>query len=200
MRRFIAAAIFLVASMVIAGAQQPQQKPADPAHKPPQPAGGRGAAPAAAPAKPIVPVAASTIAANPDPYLGEYISLTAAVGQGLTKSTFSVDQDRTKTDKDILIIAPTLTGTVEPNAYVTVLGELVRFDPDDIKKKAGNYSLDLPPELVTKYKGKVAVLAKAVVVNSTGVDIAKVLPPPLTAEEEAYQKMMRQVGPANTAL
>ena len=200
MRRFIAAAVFLVASMVIAGAQQPQQKPADPAQKPPQPAGGRSAAPAAAPAKPIVPVAASTIAANPDPYLGEYISLTAAVGQGLTKSTFSVDQDRTKADKDILIIAPTLTGTVEPNAYVTVLGELVRFDPDDIKKKASNYSLDLPPDLVAKYKGKVAVLAKAVVVNSTGVDIAKVAPPPLTAEEEAYQKMMRQVGPANTAL
>jgi cytochrome c556 len=200
MRRFIAAAILLVASMVIAGAQEPQQKPADPAQKPQQPAGGRGAAPAAAPAKPIVPVAASTIAANPDPYLGEYISLTAAVGQGLTKSTFSVDQDRTKADKDILIIAPTLTGTVEPNAYVTVLGELVRFDPDEIKKKASNYSLDLPPDLVTKYKGKVAVLAKAVVVNSTGVDIAKVLPPPLTAEEEAYQKMMRQVGPANTAL
>jgi cytochrome c556 len=192
MRRFIAAAILLVASMAIAVAQQPQQ--------PPQPAAGRGGAPAAASAKPIVPVAASTIAANPDPYLGQYISLTAAVGQGLTKSTFSVDQDRTKSDKDILIIAPTLAGTVEPNAYVTVLGELVRFDPDDIKKKASNYSLDLPPELVTKYKGKVAVLAKAVVVDSTGVDIAKVPPPPLTAEEEAYQKVMRQVGPANTAL
>jgi len=38
------------------------------------------------------------------------------------------------------------------------------------------------------------------VVNSTGIDIAKVAPPPLTAEEEAYQKVMRQVGPANTAL
>src|SRR5262249_11546156 len=125
--------------------------------------------------------------------------LTAPVEATLTKSAFSVDQDKTKTEKDILIIAPTLQNQPEANAYVTVLGELVKFDPDAIKSKTKNYTLDLTPEQIAKYKGKTAV-ARAVVVNSTGVDIAKVIPPPMTAEELEYQKIMRQVGPANTAL
>lgn len=207
MRRLIATAGLLAASLAMVFAQQPAppqgqpQQQGQPQPQPAQPPQGRGQGQRqGAPAKPIVPLAASTIVNNPDPYIGEYISVTAAVEQPLTKSTFSVDQDKTKTDKDILIIAPTMTGTVDANAYVTVLGELVKFDPDEIKKKTKNYSLDLSPELIAKYKGRPAVVATAVVVNATGVDIAKVPPPPLTPEEEAFQKIMRQVGPANTAL
>ena len=214
MRRFIAVAGLFVMSLAIAFAQQQQQQQQQPTPNPSsqaQPTQGRGqqGQPAqgqqgqrqgGAPAKPVVPVAASTIVNNPDPYIGEYVSLTAAVEQPLTKSTFSVDQDKTKPEKDILVIAPTLNGTVEPNAYVTVLGELVKFDPEEVKKKTKNYSLDLSPDLVARYKGRPAVVATAVVINSTGVDIAKVLPPPMTPEEEAFQKIMRQVGPANTAI
>ena len=214
MRRIIAIASLLMASLAIAFAQQaPQQPPAaqSQGQQPVRPQGqasegqapqgrGQGQRQGGPPAKPIVPLAASTIVSNPEAYLGEYISVTAAVEQLLTKSTFSVDQDKTKADKEILIIAPTLTGAVEANTYVTVLGELVKFDPDEIRKKTKNYSLDLSPEQIAKYKGTPAVVATAVVVNSTGVDIAKVLPPPLTPEEEAFQKVMRQVGPANTAL
>jgi cytochrome c556 len=206
MRRILTGAIFLVTSIAIAVAQQPspqeQQKPASP---PAQPAGQRGGQRGggnAVPAKPVVPLAANTLLAHPDRYLGEYISLTAPVDQLLTKTAFSVDQDQTKADKEILIIAPTMTGTVDANAYVTVLGEFVKFDPDEVKKKTAkhNYSVDLSPELIAKYKGQPAVVATAVVIDATGVDIAKVLPPPMTPEEEAFQKIMRQVGPANTAL
>ncbi|HEY7284380.1 MAG TPA: hypothetical protein VH497_02975 [Vicinamibacterales bacterium] len=211
MRRLIAGAIFLVASIAITLAQQPQQqqqqqpqqqeqkpKPATPPAQGAQGGGQRGATPA----KPIVPLAVSTLLAHPDQYLGEYISLTAPVEQALTKTAFSVDQDKTKPDKEILVVAPTMTGTVDANAYVTVLGELVKFDPDDVKKKTAknNYSIDLSPDQIAKYKGQPAIVATAVVVNSTGVDIAKVLPPPLTPEEEAFRKIMLQVGPANTAL
>jgi len=209
MRRFSAAAILLVASlwaMSIAVAQQPPQpQPQQPqAGAPPQQSGRQSQPPAggtAAPPKAIVPLAASTVAANPDPYIGEYVSLTAAVEQNFTKTAFSVDQDKTKSsEKDILVIAPTMTGTVDRNAYVTVLGELVKFDPEEVRKKTKNYTVDLPPDVIAKYKGKPAVVATAVVVNATGVDIAKVLPPPMTAEELAYQAVMKQVGPANTAL
>src|SRR5262245_50375217 len=139
MRKFLAAAILLVASLSIT-AQQPQQPPPAGAQQPPaegQGRGGRGGrggggeAPAPSTAKPLVPVAASTVVNNPDQFLGESVSLTAAVESNLTKSSFSVDQDKTKTqDKDILIIAPTLQNAPEANAYVTVLGELVKFDPD----------------------------------------------------------------------
>jgi cytochrome c556 len=161
MRRLLAAGVLLVASLALVHAQR-GQPPAQP------PAGN-------APPKPIVPVAASTVTNNPDAYIGEYVSLTAA-------------------------IAPTLTTAVEANSYVTILGELVKFDPDEIKKKTKNYTLDLSADQIAKYQGKPAVIATAVVVNATGVDIAKVLPPPMTTEEIEFQKIMRQVGPANTAL
>jgi len=202
MRRFIAAATILIASLAVSFAQQ-QQQSQQPQQQPQQPApqeGRGGQRSGGPPAKPIVPVAASTVVANPDPYVGEYVSLTATVEQPLTKSAFSVDQDKSKADKEILIVAPTLREAVTANAYVTVLGELVKFDPDEIKKKTKNYTLDLSPDQIEKYRGKPAVVATAVVVNATGVDIAKVLPPPMTPEEIEFQKIMRQVGPANTAL
>src|SRR5262245_50771186 len=107
MRRLIAAAVLLVASLAVTLAQQ----------RPP-------AAPATTSPKAIVPVAAGTVTKNPDSYIGEYVSLTAPVEQTLTKSIFSVDQDRTKSEPEILIIAPTLSGAVEVNSYVTVLGEV----------------------------------------------------------------------------
>src|SRR5262245_48913460 len=205
MRRLIVAvAALLVASLALPVAQQ--QPPAGQSTQgAPGGRGGRGGTPEGggtpgAPPKPLVPVAASTIINNPDQFVGEYVSLTAPVEATLTKSAFSVDQDKTKTEKDILIIAPTLQNAPEANAYVTVLGELVKFDPDTIKSKTKNYTLDLTPDQIAKYKGKPAIVATAVVVNSTGVDIAKVIPPPMTAEELEFQKLMRMIGTANTAL
>src|SRR6516162_8498675 len=109
MRRLIAATgrLFLffvfVFALSLSAAQQPPRQEPQPTSQPAKPEGagapqtqparpGGAGNTSATPAKPIVPVAANTIVANPDPYLGESISLTAAVGQPLTKSTFSVNQ------------------------------------------------------------------------------------------------------------
>jgi cytochrome c556 len=160
----------------------------------------RGGGQPAPPAKPMIPVAASTVAANPDAYVGETVSLTGAVEQALSKSAFSVDQDKTKsTGKDVLIVAPTLNGTVEPNTYVTVIGELEKFDPDEVVKKTKNYAIDLSPEMIARYRGKPVVIATAVI-NSAAIDIAKKPIPAMTAEEIALSKIMKQVGPASAAM
>ena len=54
--------------------------------------GGQAPPPAAnTPPKPLVPVAASSVAANPDQYVGEYVTMTGAVEALLTKTSFSVD-------------------------------------------------------------------------------------------------------------
>jgi cytochrome c556 len=175
----LAAALTLLVASMAARAQQ----------------GGTGAPPRA-----VVPVAASTLAANPDPYYGEYVSLIGAVEQSLSRSAFSVDQNTTKsTDKDVLILAPTLTGAVQLNTYVTVLGEVVRFEPDDIARRVKGHTLDLAPGVVEKYRGRPAVLATAVI-DAAMVDLAKVPLPPMTAEEEAFSKVMKRVGPAFAAL
>jgi hypothetical protein len=145
-------------------------------------------------------VAASTLAAHPETYYGEGVSLTGAVEQLLSKSAFSVDQGKTKKPgAEVLIIAPTLQQPVDSNAYVTVLGEVIKFDPEVIGKKAKDYKNDLAPDVAAKYLGHTTVIATSVI-TAAGLDIAKRLPPPMTTEEQDFQKVMRQVGPANTAL
>jgi cytochrome c556 len=131
--------------------------------------------------------------------------MTAAVEQILSRSAFTVDQRTVpgskpkRTGQEVLVLAPTLQSAVDLNAYVTVFGEVVRFDPAEITRKAKDYKLDLAPDVVEKYRGRPAVLATAVI-NAAMVDLAKRLPPPLNAEEETYSKMMKRVGPAFAAL
>jgi len=193
MAAFGVAFTIIVASMATPRAQQqPQpQQPQPQRQQPPAPA---------AQAKPLVPVAASTLAKNPEAYYGETVTVTAAVEQTLSKSAFSMDQDKTKsTGQEVLVLAPTLNGTVDPNTYVTVIGEVMPFDPVEVAKKAKGYTLDLSPEATAKYKGKPVVIATAVV-NSAGIDVAKKPIPPPTADDLALSKVMKQVGPANAAL
>jgi len=170
------------------------------------PAGMPAPPPAApgAPAKPYVPLAASTLADHADTYYGELVTVTGAVEQTFSKLAFSIDQDKTKsTGKDVIVIAPTLMEPVTPNTYVTIIGEVVHLDPVEIGKKGAEltkeYRLDVTPEVVAKYQGHPVILAKSVI-TVAGVDVAKRPPPPPTAEEEALSKIMKQVGPANTAL
>ena len=152
-------------------------------------------APAPAP-KPLVPVAASTLAESAAEYYGQYVSVVGTVEQKLTTLAFTIDQDKTKaTGKEVLILTTTLNSPVDPNTYVTVLGEVVEFN-DEI---AGRATVDLPPDLIAKYRGRPAVLATSVL-NTAMVDLARPLPPPLTPEEEAFDKVMKRVGPAFTAL
>jgi hypothetical protein len=155
--------------------------------------------PAPAP-RPVIPVAASSLVLAPDRYLGESVSMMAAVEQSLSKTTFLVDQDRAKsTGKDVLVIAPNLNSAVEVNSYVTVVGDVIRFDPAEIARRARDYTLDLPADLVEKYRGQLVVLATSVI-DAKLTDIAKRLPPPLTPAEEAFMRAMKQVQPASTAM
>jgi cytochrome c556 len=148
-----------------------------------------------------VPVAANTVAANPDAYYGQPVTLTAVVERILSKSAFVVAQrtvagvTNPTTRKDLLVLVPTITGAVDQNAYVTVFGEVVRFDPAEIAKKAKDYKLDLAPEVVAEYSGRPAVVATGVL-NAAMIDLAKRLPPPMTPDEEVYSKVMKRVAPA----
>ena len=88
-------------------------------------------------ARPMVPVAASSIAGYPDTYYGENVSVIAAVETLLSKTAFTIDQDKTKsTGKEVLVLAPTLNGILVPNTYVTVVGEVIRFEPAEVAKRA----------------------------------------------------------------
>lgn len=165
------------------------QKPAPETQKPPAPA-------QTAPGKPLVPLAASTLATHPDPYYGDTVTVTAPVEQLVGDSAFSVDQDATKaTGKEVLVIAPRLNQPVAANAYVTVLGEVVKLDAAELTKRVKDFPGQLPADAVTKFTGKPVIFATAVI-NNSGIDLAKRLPPPMTPQEEAFQKVMKRIGPA----
>jgi hypothetical protein len=157
---------------------------------------------AAAPAvKPYVPVPTTVLAKNPDQYYGDNVTMTASVDKVLSKSAFTVDQivKGQPANADILVLCPILNAPVEANKYVTVAGELVKFDPAAIAKKVKNYQIDLTPDLVEKYRGKPAVIAK-VVVNDKMTDLAMRLPPSYVEGEKALDDAMKKVGPASQAL
>lgn len=147
----------------------------------------------------MVPMTASTIARNPAAHMGETVSMMATVEAQLSKTVFTVDQDKTKTGEEILIIAPTLQTPPQANAYVTIQGEVFKFDPAELAKKARNYTLDLSPELIAKYQGKPAVLA-TVVVTPALVDIAKRVAPPMTPAELAFRQNMLTIDAGAKAL
>ena len=162
--------------------------------------GGQAPPPANTPPKPLVPVAASSVAANPDPYIGEFVTMTGAVEANLSKTSFSVDQDKSKaTGKEVLVLAPSLQQPAEQNGYVTVIGELIKFDEKEVAAKLKDYKIDLSPADVQKYAGKPVVLATAVI-NNSGIDIAKKPIPPMTADDLALQKIMTRLPPAQGAV
>jgi cytochrome c556 len=200
-----AAALGLVVTVATPLAQQ--QPPASGAKPAPQQEGGQpatgakpqapAAQPAAPPQKPLVPLVSTTLAAKPDAYYGENVTMMAIIDATLSPTAFSVDQDKTKsTGKDILVLAPRLNEPLEVNTYVTVIGEVVKFDPNDAKVK--DRLAGFAPDTAAKWTGKPAIVATNVI-NSAMNDVARRLPPKMTTEEEAFQKVMQRVGAANGA-
>lgn len=163
--------------------------------------GGQAPPPAAGtPPKPLVPVAASSVANSPDTYVNEYVTMTGAVEANLSKTSFSVDQDKTKaTGKEVLVIAPTLQKPTDQNGYVTVIGQLIKFDEKEVASKLKDYQIDLSAADIAKFKGKPVVLATAVI-NNSGIDIAKKPIPPMTADDLALQKIMTKLPAAQGAV
>ena len=184
-------------AMSLGGIQAPSMLPAPPAGQaqPPAPVAGRGRGPQA-----LVPVAASSLAANPDQFVGMTVTLTAPVEQRYGAAAFSVDQDRAKSSaQDVLILAPLLNAPVEPNAYVTVIGEVVKFDSAETAARMKDAMPALAPDVAAKYRGRAAIIATSVI-NGAMTDLARRLPPPMSPGELALSKVMKQVGPGFTAL
>jgi hypothetical protein len=157
---------------------------------------GGGGAPAA---PPPVPVAASSLAAHPLTYVGRTVTMIGTVAQQLSPTIFTINQGQAaELPVPILVVAPTLTAPPPPNAYVSVVGAAVLFDPSDLSKLK-NYSLDISKDVAAKFNGRPAVFATSVVAPNL-TDLAKVKPAPMSPEEVAFSNLMKQVQPASTAL
>jgi hypothetical protein len=145
-------------------------------------------------------MSASSLLRDPASHMGENVSMMALVDTVLTKTAFTVDQDRTKTTEQVvLVLAPTLNSTPDVNAYVTVQGEVMRFDPAEIAKRNKAYTIDLPADVAAKYQGKPVILATAVI-DPKLTDLAKKPIAPMTPAELQFQKAMLAINPASAEL
>ena len=148
----------------------------------------------------LVPVSASSLLLHPELYLGQNVAIFGTVEQVLSKTTFSMDQDAKKASlKDLFVVAPTLQTPPNLGDYMTVVGVVLRFDQAELQKRARAYTLDVPATVAERYRDGVMVLASSVV-DPKMTDLAKVPPVPLTPEEEAFDRVMKQVNPANAEL
>jgi cytochrome c556 len=128
------------------------------------------------------------------------VSLTAAVAQVYGATAFSVVQaNQRDRAADVLVVAPVLTAPVQPGNYVTVIGDVIQFETSTLVARMKDAAPVLAPDVVDRYRGKPAIVAVSVI-NGAMTDLAKRLPPPMTAGELALNKAMKQVGPAFTAL
>src|SRR5262249_54642585 len=101
--------------------------------------------------------------------------------------------------KGVLVLAPILTAPVQPGAYVTVIGEVVRFDPAAIATRMKEAMPVLPADVASRYQGKAAIIATSVI-NNAMADLEKKLPPPMSPDELNLNNAMKQIGPGFTAL
>lgn len=176
----------LVAALLAALAQPPAQTP--PTTVP------------AAQAKPAVPVPVSALVTSADRYVGSPVSLTAAVTQVYAPTAFAVAQTGGRESAaDVLIVSAVLTAPVQPGSYVTVIGDVIRFDTGTLATRMKDSAPPLTGVVVDRYRGRAAIIATSVI-NAAMTDLAKRLPPPMTPEEDAYSKLMKQVGPAFNTL
>lgn len=157
--------------------------------------GGQGGAGA----KPLVPMTASSLLRNPQSHIGDNVSLMATIDTILSKTVFTMDQDPTKSGDAVLVIVPTLNEQPQANSYVTVQGEVFKFDAAEVMKRAKGYTLDVPADVIAKFQGKPALIATAVVTPKL-VDLAKRVLPPMTPAELSFQKAMLAIQPASGEL
>lgn len=127
-----------------------------------------------------VPVTADVVLSKPEAYFGQLVTLSSGVDQILSKTAFTVDQRRVtpgskeviKLGRPLLVIAPTLVSPLAVNSYLTIVGEVVKFDPGEISSKAKDYHLDLLPDVVASYQGQPVLLATTVL-SSTSVELTR---------------------------
>jgi hypothetical protein len=129
-----------------------------------------------------VPVATSTIRKAPDTFFGTPVTVSAGVEQVLSKTAFLIDQRKATgatavapVGTPLLVIAPHLIGTVDPNEYLLVRGQIVPFDRDAIAGAAAGYTLDLPPDVAATFTGQ-PVLVAISVIDSRYTELAKPAP------------------------
>lgn len=145
----------------------------------------------------MIPATAGSLLVTPEVYIGHTVSIMAPVDRALSATVLVVDQKAGQsTGQDVLVIVPTLQQVPDVDAYITIVGEVFAFDAGALASRAPNYTLDVAASELAAFEGKPAILVSNLY-DAAMEDLAKVPPPPITPEEEAFDGVMKQVSAAN---
>lgn len=61
-----------------------------------------------------------------------------------------------------LVVASDLKNAMDEDMYVTLIGEVVRFDESEIERRVHGYAFDLRPELIGRLNDRPVILATSV--------------------------------------
>ena len=104
---------------------------------------------------PPVPVEPGELADHPERYLGRVVSLRQRVSDVYSRSMFRLRDD-------IVVIAPDLAAAVAGDRYVTVSGEVMRFNISDIERQVRGYRVDVLPRYTDDLENDVVIIATSV--------------------------------------
>lgn len=163
-------------------------------------AGAPGAATPAAPAPDPLPASAFSLVAHPEFYLGKVVTISGSLERQLSKTVFTVSQNQTPAQGEVLVLAPTIVVTPSAHAYLTVVGEAFAYDTAEVTRRNKGTAIDVPAAVAEQFKGKPAVIATAIVANDGFVDLTKRPAAPMTPDDEKLSPLMKTIQPALAAL
>jgi hypothetical protein len=102
-----------------------------------------------------VPVDSGELDDHPDRYIGRMVTLRQRVDDVYSRSFFTLRDD-------IVVVAPELHAAVADNRFVTVTGEVMRFDVANIERRVRGYQVDVLPRQTDQFKDNIAVIASSI--------------------------------------
>ena len=102
-----------------------------------------------------VPVESGELDDHPDRYLGRMVTVRQRVDDVHSRSFFTLRDD-------IVVIAPDLAKAVADDRYVTVTGEVMRFNVADIERRVRGYHVDVLPRHTDQFRDNLAIVATSI--------------------------------------
>ena len=102
-----------------------------------------------------VPVESGELDDHPDRYLGRMVTVRQRIDDVHSRSFFTLRDD-------IVVIAPDLGRAVADDRYVTVTGEVMRFNVADIERRVRGYRVDVLPRDSDQFRDNLAIIATSV--------------------------------------
>jgi lipid-binding SYLF domain-containing protein len=103
------------------------------------------------------------VTSRPKEYFGQQVMLSASVEDIYSRTVFAIDDDKLlSTGREVLVVAPTIRRPVTGDLDVTIVGEVIEFDKDDVEDRFRDYKLDLDDHLVDAFDDRPVILATSI--------------------------------------